>query len=242
MSIKHDNIVYVRDISEIGGVETWAYEIVKKYRDLDIAVVYKTGDYKQLQRLKRYCPVYQHTNEDIECKVAIINYDTSIIDYITKDIWKENAKEGEGIYQGIHADYENKAYTWKPPTDERIKAYIAITKYIGASFEKMMGLHNIIQLYNPLTLDEEDETIMLVSATRLSRIKGKDRMVKLANALDRQGCKWVWYVFTNDTDAINNPNFIFLKPRLDVRHLIKRADALVQLSDTERRSIFVWRG
>ena len=51
MSIIHDNIIYVRDISEIGGVETFAYEMVKKYKDLDIAVVYKTAHWKQLERI-----------------------------------------------------------------------------------------------------------------------------------------------------------------------------------------------
>lgn len=213
-------------------METWAYEIVKKYRDLDIAVVCKTIDEQQLKRLKKYCPVYIHTNEDIVCKVAIINYDTSIIDYITEDIWKENAKDGEGIYQGIHADYENKAYTWMPPTDSRIKYYVAITKFIEDSFKRMTGNTNLLQLYNPLS-PEDDEAIVIVSATRLSRIKGKDRMIKFANAMDRQGIKWIWYVFTNDTKEINHPNFIFLKPRLDCRHLIKRADYLAQFSDTE---------
>lgn len=119
-----------------------------------------------------------------------------------------------------------------PPTDDRIKSYIGITKHIAKSFEKMTGNKNIIQLYNPLS-PEDDEPLLLVSATRLSRIKGKDRMVKLANALDSQNIKYVWYVFTNDTNEITNPNVIFLKPRLDCRHLIKKADYLVQVSDTE---------
>lgn len=211
--------------------------MVKKYKDLDIAVVYKSAHPEQLQRLRKYCPVYQHTNEDIICKVAIINYDTTIIDYITKDIWKENAKDGEGIYQTVHADYENPAYTWKPPTDDRIKAYITITKHIDQSFKKLVNVENTMQGYNPIT-DEEDNKIVLVSATRLSRIKGKDRMIKLANALDRYDVDYVWYIFTNDTNAIVNKNIIYMKPRLDVRHWIKRADYLVQLSDTERRPIF----
>lgn len=237
MSIIHDNIIYVRDISEIGGVETFAYEMVKKYKDLDIAVVYKTAHWKQLERIKKFCPAYQHTNEDIICKVAIINYDTSIIDYITKDIWKENAKDGEGIYQTVHADYENKAYTWKPPTDPRIKNYITITKHIDQSFRKLVGVDNTIQSYNPITPDE-DNKIILVSATRLSRIKGKDRMIKLANALDRHGVDYVWYIFTNDTNEIKNEHIVWMKPRLDVTHWTRRAHYLVQLSDTERRPIF----
>lgn len=237
MEIRHENIIYVKDLSEIGGVETWTYELVKKYKDLDIAVVYKTAHPSQIERIQKYCPIYQHINEDIVCKVAIINYDVTIIDYITKDIWKENAKEGEGIYQGVHADYENSAYTWKPPTDQRIKAYLTITKYIDKSFQRITGNKNTIQCYNPIS-EEEDNKLVLVSATRLSRIKGKDRMVKLANALDRNGIDYVWYIFTNDTKEINNPHIVWMKPRLDVRHWIKRADYLVQLSDTERRPIF----
>ncbi len=63
-------------------------------------------------------------------------------------------------------------------------------------------------------------------------------MIKLANALDRNGIDYIWYIFTNDTNAINNPNIIYMKPRLDVRFWIKRADYLVQLSDTERRPLF----
>lgn len=171
MLIKHDNILYIKDISEIGGVETFYYEMVKKYHDLDIAVVYKNANQKQLERLEEYCPTYKHTNQDIECKVAIINYDVSIIPYITEKIWKENAKENEGIYQVVHGDYENKAYNWKPPTDERIKNYIGVTQHIVDSFKRITDNKNVILGYNPLTIDKHP--LMLVSATRLSPIKRK---------------------------------------------------------------------
>lgn len=223
MDIKHDNIVYVRDISQIGGVETYVYEIVKKYQDLNIAVVYKTAHFKQLERIKKYCRTYKHTNEKIICKVAIINYDVSIIDYISEDA---------EIYQTIHADYENSAYTWNPPKHQRIKGYIGITKHICESFERITGNKNIILSYNPLTIKNE-KVLILVSATRLSKIKGKDRMIRLANALTNAGINYIWYIFTNDTNEINNPNVIYMKPRLDVSKWISQADYLVQLSDTE---------
>ena len=171
MIIKHDNIIYCKDISIIGGVETWVYELIKKYHDLDIAVVYKTAHPNQIARLEEYCPVYKHTNQDIDCKVAIINYDVSIIPYITEKIWKQNAAENEGIYQTVHGDYENKAYTWKPPTDDRIKAYIGVTKHIVDSFKRITDNKNVILGYNPLTIDKHP--LILISATRLSPIKRK---------------------------------------------------------------------
>jgi hypothetical protein len=58
-------------------------------------------------------------------------------------------------------------------------------------------------------------------------------MAKLANALDNAGIEYIWYVFTNDTQAINNPNIIYMKPRLDSYKWLKHASFLIQLSDTE---------
>lgn len=58
-------------------------------------------------------------------------------------------------------------------------------------------------------------------------------MKKLANALDNANIEYVWYIFTNDDKAINNPNIIYMKPRLDVYKWLAHADYLVQLSDTE---------
>lgn len=40
--IKHDNIVYAGNINVIGGVEQYVYELIKKYKDNDIAVVCET--------------------------------------------------------------------------------------------------------------------------------------------------------------------------------------------------------
>lgn len=221
MTIQHNNILYLTDISVIGGVETFIYEMVKKYHNLDIAVVYKTAHPTQLQRLRQFCPVYKFNGQDIICKVAIINYDTSIIDYI---------KEGK-IYQVIHADYENPVYT-KVPQDKRIYQYIAITKHIAESFKRITGNENVILGYNPLTI-EDKKPLVLVSATRLSKVKGKDRMIKLAEALDRAGIDYIWYVLTTDKNEINSPNVIYIEPRLDAWKWIARADYLVQLSDTE---------
>lgn len=221
--IKHNNIFYIRDFGEIGGVETFTFEMVKKFKDLDIAVVYVTASQGQLERLRPYCKFYKHIGQRIECKVAIINYDISIIDYINED-----AK----IYQVVHGDYSHEAYTWKPPTHERIYKYIGVTKYIAESFKRITGLENVTYGYNPLTI-EDKPFLKLVSATRLSKIKGKDRMIRLANALTNAGIDFIWYIFTNDKTVINNPNVIYMKPRLDVSKWIREADYIVQLSDTE---------
>lgn len=222
--IEHDNILYIRDISPLGGVETFIWEMVKKYHKYDIAVVYKTADPKQLARLRNYCVCYEHRAQKIKCKVAIINWDTSIIDFI---------EEGAQIYQVIHGDYTNPVYTWRPKTHPRIKEYIGVTKYVAEGFIKLMGCQNTTYGYNPLTIDEDEKMLILVSATRLSPIKGKSRMQGLANALDNAGIKYIWYVFTNDKESLRSDNVVYMKPRLDVGRWISKADYVVQLSDTE---------
>lgn len=222
--IEHENIIYIAYISEIGGVETFAYELAKKYKDRDVAVVCKKIDKHQLERLSKICWVYRHTDQFIKCKVAIINCDTSIIRYID-----EKAK----IYQTIHADYEHSFYKCEPPTHDRITGYIGITKHIVESFKRLTGRQNVFLGYNPLTIEEDEPYLTLVSATRLSAIKGKDRMIGLSKALDKAGIKYIWYIFTTDTDAIDSPNVVYMKPRLDVSKWISKADYVIQLSDSE---------
>lgn len=222
--IEHDNILYLTDISEIGGVETFIYEMCKKYQDRDICVVYKSAHPRQLARLKKFCKCYQLTPQTkIKCKIAIINYDSSIIDYLNKD-----AK----IYQVIHADYTNPAYT-RIPGDDRVYKYIGITKHICETYPKVSGYNNIMLGYNPLTIDDDSKTLILVSATRLSKVKGKDRMNKLAQALDKKGINYIWFVFTTDKNPLDSKNVIFMKPSYDISKWINACDYLVQLSDTE---------
>ena len=218
--IEHSNIIYMPVISALGGIETYVYELVKKYRHLDIGVVCKQIDDKQRIRLARFVPVYIHKNEEIICDVAIINYDQSIIKYIN-----DKAK----IYQTIHADYTKDIYREKPKPHPRVTAFITITKYLD---NKLDYLGKRIMSYNPLTI-ENHSFLTIVSATRLHKNKGPQKMLQLARALDRLGIDFIWYVLTSDKYVINHPNMITLDPRLDVYKWLEIADYVCLLSDSE---------
>lgn len=236
--IKHKNIVYVRDIAPIGGVETYVYELIKKYKDLDIAVVCRTCDATQRKRLKKMCPVYMFRNEPIECEVAIINYDTSIIDYLPKEIWKENLKGGDprGIYQGVHADYTHPAMG-PLPQDDRIKEYLCITKEQMDKWPLMTDSTNVRLCRNPLTLEETVKPLIICSPTRLTKQKGGELMYRLACSMDRQGIPFVWFVITTEEyleDPIfKNKNVVYVKSRLDVDFYLRLADWVVLPSECE---------
>lgn len=222
--MKYVNVFYVPHFNIIGGIETYCYELAKKYHNKDITFVYSdtTSDIKQLNRIRKYCRViYQpfDAKEKIKCEKLFVMYRCKL------DLF-----EADEIIQIIHADYE--AQKLKPNLDERIKEHYGVSKAVADSYNRISGVE-VGVAYNPLTLEKPKKILRLISATRLTKEKGKDRMIKLANALDKAGIPYEWRIFTNDSLPIPNKNVIYMEPRLDIRNYIADADYLVQLSDTE---------
>ena len=55
------NVFYFDQINSIGGIETFFYQLGKKYgKDYDITLFYRTGDAKQVQRLSQYIRVRKY--------------------------------------------------------------------------------------------------------------------------------------------------------------------------------------
>lgn len=226
--IEHANIFYVRNIHAIGGVETFVYELVKKYKDYDIAVVCKDVAPEQKKRLQKYCRVYIHKQQQIKCNVIITNWDTSIYDYVNEDAKK---------YTVLHTDYKDSTERLGLPKDRPDITYIGITDISKKNFEEITGIDRTILCRNPLTIEEEEPMLTLISATRLTKIKDDGRHLKLAEALERQGIKFIWYIFTTDeykNNAIwNNKNIVHVKNRLELGQFMEKADWYVQLSSCE---------
>lgn len=224
---KYANVFYVAHFNIIGGIETYIYELVKKYKDKDITVVYSDpgSDAKQLNRIRKYARVIKLGKEKIKCERLFIMYRCNI------DLF-----EADYIIQITHADY--KAQNLKPNKDPRINEHYGVSKSVAKTYEEISELECKV-CYNPLTIDKPKRVLKLISATRLTKEKGKDRMIILANELTKKGIPFIWLVFTNDKNAIDNPNVIYVNPRLDIRNYIAEADYLVQLSDTEAWSYSV---
>lgn len=214
------NIFYFDNLNVVGGVETFLYYVAKKYCKRDITVYYKEADKGQLRRLKKYVRVKKYSGEIIKCKKAFFNYNPSIIDNV----------EAEEYIQVIHLDYKLQGV--EPKLNPKITRYIGVSKAVAKHFEELTGIKAEV-VYNPIAVDEEGRVLKLVSATRLTPEKGKARMERLGNLLNMLGIPYIWLIFTDDINAIDNPNMIYMKPRLDIASYIKEADFLVQLSTSE---------
>ena len=216
----YTNIFYFDRLNKIGGVETFFYEIAKKYCDNDITVLYSYGDMNQIRRLKKLIRVIKYTGQNIKCKKAFFNYSLKPIGNI----------EAERYYEIIHANYKDLGI--HPNVHDKINEYIGVSQSVCDIFTELTGLPCTL-CYNPITIEKPKRVLYLISATRKKKKKGKDRILKLAKALDDAEIPYIWTIFTNDTKEIKHPRIIFMEPQLNIRDYIAKADYTVQLSDTE---------
>lgn len=213
------NIFYFRNISEIGGIETFLYYLSKEYNDYDITIFYNNADKKQLERLKEHVRCIKFRGQEIECEKAFFNYNLDIIDNV-------KAKE---YYQIIHGDY--KAIKVKPNTNEKITKYLGVSQLVCDTFKELTGIEAEC-IYNPVKIDKPKKVLRLISATRLTGEKGLKRIETLANKLNENKIPFEWQIFTTNAN-INIDNVIVRKSRLNILDYIAQSDYLVQLSDSE---------
>lgn len=225
--MKYANVFYVPHFNIIGGIETYIYELVKKYHKYDITVVYSnpTSDIKQLNRIRQYARVIRLGKDKIKCERLFIMYRCDIDNF-----------EADYIIQITHADY--KYQNLSPNKDPRINEHYGVSKAVAKTYEEISGLKTKV-CYNPLTIEKPKKILRLISATRLTKEKGGTRMVKLAEELEKAEIPYQWFIFSAHRLPLNSPNIIYMQPRLDIRDYIADADYLVQLSDTEAWSYSV---
>ena len=94
--VKYNNVFFVNKIQSLGGVETYLWEIAKKYHKYDVVVAYEEADGKQLDRLRKLVRCIRVTEgKTIKAKRCFHAYE---FDY--------NLVQADEYYQCIHANYE----------------------------------------------------------------------------------------------------------------------------------------
>lgn len=212
------NVIFYNTISDIGGTESFLAYLSRKYKAKDITIYFSSGNPEQIARLRQYARVKKYNGENIKCEKAFYCYDPSII---------ENVEAKEQI-QVFHTDYYTQGLLFTP--HPKITKFIAVSQTVADSFKEHYGIECEV-CYNPIDLDKPRKVLHLISATRLTKEKGKERIIKLGQILNDSGIPYIWTIFTNDKKEINNPNIAYMKPRLDITNYIADADYLVQLSE-----------
>jgi glycosyltransferase involved in cell wall biosynthesis len=214
-----ENVFYFKHINTVGGCESFFWYLSKKY---DFKIYYKEADPKQIKRLSQNVECHKY-KDIIKCDKFFCNYGLDI---------EVDAKEK---YHIIHCDYKN---VWFAPIQYDGFKYIGVSKLVCDSFKELTN-KNAELIYNPIYLDSykkekyNDNKIHLISATRLTREKGLERMKKLASILEKNKIDYIWEVYTNKKRELIGNNVVYKKHKLDIINEIAKADYLVQLSDCE---------
>ena len=215
-------VIYTNNTFDIGGIETFTYNFAKAMaKHYDITVLYGSADPKQLARLASIVQVIHDDGHiEIECDTLIMN---RLQDQVPQNV---HAKR---IVQMVHGCREATSQEIHVPQDR--DQIICVSETVKASFGD--ETKNAIVIKNMVETLKPRQVLQLVSATRLdTNEKGQKKMIELAERMNAQGVKFLWFYFANK-DIKGPENMIKVEPTLNVRDYIHKADYLVQLSDTE---------
>lgn len=240
---KGKSVVFYHDlIYEIGGIETFLYNISSFYKDYAITVVYNTGDIHQLLRLAPYVNLKKNDG-NINCDILILNnyHLVSALD-IPTIIYNE-------AYLTIHADFRGHLkldpINFRP--HPKLTGYISVSKAAYDGLKEVYGLestiiYNFIDTDNFFKEDKHNKVLKLITLSRATREKGIDRIVKIAREFKKEGIRFIWFLCGTidkqlDIETLNAlksiPEIVFVPPSTSNKFLIPMCDYVVQLSTVE---------
>lgn len=221
-AIKTQVVIYTNWTDIIGGIETFTYSFCKRMtKYYDIIVLYNTMHPDQLERLSQVVQCIKYNeHQHITCDTLIMN---RILDKIPKNV---TYKQSIQILNGAKI----KSPSYIMPTDR--DKIICVSEYV----KKDWDVEDADVILNMTAIDKPKNTpLLLVSATRIDTIdKGGKRMIKFAKLLKEKGIPYIWLCFTNRPLPKDAPSeLIRMEPTMDILPYIKKADYLVQLSESE---------
>ena len=143
------NVFYFKQLNSIGGIETFFWQLGKKYgKEFDITVFYQIGDAEQVKRLSEYVRVKKYrTGQKIRCKRAFLCFNLDIIDNI----------EADEYWQMLHGDYVSLGVY--PDQHPKITKYISVSEVVRKSYMIGKGEESIVS-YNPFIPTKPRKVLM----------------------------------------------------------------------------------
>ena len=217
--LKTQVVIYRSNLYKIGGFMTFLQNFCIALKDnYDITIVGRKCDPTRLNQLIKMVRV-DLSGQEIYCDTLI---QVSIMDELPKNI---HAKR---VIRMVHTCKTSPEWTIPNDYDELL--------YVSATAKRSFGdTSEAAVIHNMITLDQRKH-LLLVSATRFpAPDKGiiEDRMRILAKMLNDKGISFTWLNFADGKMKDPPANFFNMGVSYNMQGMIKKANYLVQLSDSE---------
>lgn len=218
-------IIYTAGLLGKTGIYTWIRNFcINMRKDFDIVVMCQTFENSILEDLMQYaiCDIYDKDRQ-YECDIYLHNYQDND--------FKANIN-AERRFIVLHCDYAKYGHSG---------AFEGHKKYITVSEDSAQGMKAVYGIdctaIEPFLAEHKPKRVYrFVSATRIHRTKGWDRMMQFCQMLTERDIRFQWLLFT-DGKVKPMPYVGFLnmgaQPNEIVRDYMADADYVVQLSDHE---------
>ncbi len=213
-------VIYRRNLSAIGGLMTFILHFVEQMREqYDIIIL--CDNFLSPERMLQLLPkvrVIVGKDEPVFCDTLIV---LSFLDKIPTNVTSQK------VVRMCHACRTDRSWSIPQDYDELV--------YVSRTAMESFGVTDGNVIHNFKTQDTKS-TLFLVSATRLpAEDKGdiETRMRKLCRMMTNAGIEFMWLNFS-DGNLKNPPKGFFnMGISYDMEGIIKKADYVVMLSDSE---------
>ena len=218
-------IIFTAGLLGKTGIYTWVRNFVLNMRGkYDITILCQTFGNEILEDLMCFakCDIYD-LNRQYDCDIYLHNYQDND--------FKGNI-HARDRFMLLHCDYAEIGHLKTLQTDYR---YIAVSETSAKGMSEKFGI-NCIAIEPFLTDYKPKRVYKFVSATRIHRTKGWDRMMQLCKILSDNGIRFQWLLFTDErTKPMPYTGFVNMgaQPNEVVMDYMADADYVVQLSDNE---------
>lgn len=239
--IGRKTFVFHRNFLRVGGIETSIFNLAKYAKNSNVTFIFEKIDLFQACRIAQYCDVIiidssEFWPEKQTVDVLIIEgYQDAkaILPYV----------KAKKIYQMAHADWrgykklpEFKNFEWKIP--EEVDKVVAISKNVQDGLQNafLKPIESVV-VSNPPA--EVSDPLVLLTLSRLTAEKGGERIAKIVEQMDKENRDYIWLIASTGMSQelrrtlSKSRNVVLLDASEKLKPLIRRADYLVQLSDTE---------
>lgn len=215
---RYKTILFINYLHVIGGIESFIYHFAQI---INFTLVINSIPVEQREKLSKVCEVVDYNPRGAYyCDNLIM---LRILDKVPNNIFSKRS------IRMCHGCRTNPDWHISHDTDFVVNVSEASKSSFGEEAKDAMVIHN------PITKTDK-KALILVSATRIpapDKGNNEQRMRTLADRLNEAQIPFIWFNFS-DGQIYNPPRgMINLPKEADIQPYIKRADYLVQLSDSE---------